>query len=168
MFGAEFADWLTHQSWIDDLPYLADVARVERLHIQSLFAPDERALSAEEFEQFSDISKAQLRLHPAAFFMWLATPAMSIWLAHQRHVSSEIAPEWKAEGAFFARPTPFVVHAPRIGRAAHRMLAGIRVGEIAGSAIAAAKNLYPNEDCAAVFASLVSLGAFAAPSPERN
>lgn len=166
MFGAEFADWLTHQSWIDDLPYLADVARIERLHIQSLFALDAQSLSAEQIER--DPSDVKLRLHPATFFIWLATPAMSIWLAHQRPVSREIAPEWKAEGALFARPTPFVVHAPRIGRAAHRMLAGIRVGETVGSAIAASKSLYPDEDCPAVFASLVSLGVFAAPSPERN
>src|SRR6478752_5091515 len=40
LYGSEFADWLGQQPWIADLPYLADVARVERLRIESLFASD--------------------------------------------------------------------------------------------------------------------------------
>ena len=38
-------------------------------------------------------------------------------------------PSGKPEGALFVRPSPFVVHAPRIGAAAHRMLFGLRLGE---------------------------------------
>jgi hypothetical protein len=93
---------------------------------------------------------------------------MTIWLAHQGPVPSEIAPEWKSEGALFARPTPFVIHSPRIGPAAHRMLSGTRLGETLSACISAASRLYPNEDCTAVFASLVNLGAFVAPTSEGN
>ena len=76
--------------------------------------------------------------------------------------------EWKSEGALFARPEPFVVHAPRIGPAAYRLLAGFRMGETVGAAMTAATRLYPHEDCAAVLASLINLGAFVAPAHERN
>ena len=41
LYGAEFADWLSQQRWIADLPYLPDVARVERLHVACLSAPDD-------------------------------------------------------------------------------------------------------------------------------
>jgi hypothetical protein len=167
LFGAEFADWLTHQRWIHDLPYLPDVARVERLHLRCLFAPDEEPSPKEQMKRQPEVSSGTLRLHPATAFAWLSTPAMSIWLAHQRPTSSEIAPEWKGEGALFARPTPFVIHAPRIGRAAHRILTGIRLGETISSTLAAARRLYPDEDCASVFKSLVNLGVFVAPQ-KRN
>lgn len=167
-YGAEFADWLVHQDWAADLPYLPDVARVERLHVSSLFAPDEERLSPEHATQLSRLPNKSLRLHPAARFAWLATPAMSIWLAHQEAAVSEIAPEWTGEGALFARPKPFSSHAALMSRAAHRLLSGVLLGEALGVSMAAAAKLYPQEDCAAVLASLVTLGVFIAPARERN
>lgn len=162
LYGEEFAEWLGQQTWIADLPYLPDVARVERLHVECLMAADSDALA--------DVPSAQLRLslHPAARFSWLQTPAMSIWLAHQRQVPSVIEPEWEAECALFARPSPFVMHTPRIGAAAHRILSGIRLGERVGQSLSAAARLYPNEDSDAVFASLLNMGVFVAPAPERT
>jgi hypothetical protein len=168
LYGAEFADWLVHQSWIGDLLYLPDVARVERLHVSSLFAPDEEQLPHEHAAQLSRLPSTNLRLHPAASFAWLSTPAMSIWLAHQGPAAAEIAPEWKCEGALFARPKPFTSHATLISRAAHRLLSGARLGEALGVSMAAAAKLYPEEDCASVFASLVTLGVFVAPAEGRN
>jgi hypothetical protein len=155
------------QPWVGGLPYLPDVARVERLRVESLMAADAEPLSEVEVRHASGHPASRLALHPAVRFMWLSTPAMSIWLAHQRSFDGDIAPDWKAEGALFARPHPNVIHAPRIGRAAHRLLFGIRLGESLGGAMSAAAKLYPEEDCTAVFASLVNFGAFAAPSLER-
>lgn len=166
LYGARFAEWLEEQPWIADLEYLPDVARVERLRVESLMAADAPALTADE-ARARTAAGLSLRLHPSVRFGWLGTPAMSIWLAHQQAVGAEIAPEWRAEGALFVRPGPFVLHAPRIGAAAHRMLFGVRIGEGADTAIAAAERLYPGEDCASVFASLVNLGLFAAASRER-
>lgn len=168
LYGGEFADWLGHQSWIADLPYLPDVARVERLHVSSLFAADEEQLSTEYAAQLSRLPGTSLHLHPATCFAWLSTPAMSIWLAHQEPAVAEIAPEWKGEGALFARPKPFTSHAALVGRAAHRLLSGVRLDEPLGVSMAAAAKLYPEEDCAAVLASLVTLGVFVAPAEKRN
>jgi hypothetical protein len=60
------------------------------------------------------------------------------------------------------------MHKLRIGRPAHRILFGIRLGEKVGASLAAAARLYPDCDGAALFASLLNLGAFLAPAPERN
>ena len=164
LYGEAFAEWIEQQAWAGDLPYLADVARVERLHVESLSAAD-----AEPLESLDDVvATLRLKLHPALRFNWLQTPAMSIWLAHQQAVRSAIAPEWKHEGALFARPGPFLMHKLRIGRPAHRILFGIRLGEKVGASLAAAARLYPDCDGAALFASLLNLGAFLAPAPERN
>ncbi|MFL6753799.1 MAG: putative DNA-binding domain-containing protein [Sphingomicrobium sp.] len=168
LYGSEFADWLLHQPWIDDLAYLADVARVERLRVACLFGAEAEPLCASDVRLARHSPDARLILHPAAQFAWLQSPAMSIWLAHQRPVASEIAPDWKAEGALFARPRPFTVHALRIGRAAHHMLSGISLGESVSGSIAAAAHLYPGEDSTAVFESLVHLGLFVGPAYERK
>src|SRR5687767_6764067 len=58
-YGADFADFLAAQSWTGELPYLDDVARLDRLWLECFLAPD-----------------------PAARIAWLTTPAMTIWQAH--------------------------------------------------------------------------------------
>lgn len=163
-YGEGLADWLARQSWIAELTYLPDVARVERLHVRCLFAAD----VAQAAMTGASAPGGSLRLHPGVQFAWLSTPAMSIWLAHQRSLGATIAPEWKPEGALFARRSIVTLHALRIGRAAHRMLAGIRVGETPGVALGAASKLYPDEDCIAVFGSLANLGVFATTISERT
>jgi len=168
LYGAEFADWLPHQKWITELPYLPDVAKVERMHLKCLFAPSDDPMPREQVKKISELRSPTLRLHPAAQFAWLSTPAMSIWLAHQRPIGSEVAPVWKSEGAIFARPEPFKIHSARIGPAAHRLLSGVRLGEPLSTSMAAATQLHPGESSAAVFASLVNLGVFIAPAQRRN
>ena len=168
LYGNRFAEWLAGQPWAAELPYLSDIARVERLHVESLMAADAEPLSVDAANDLLIRGSRGLRLHPATRFEWLSTPAMTIWLAHQRPVAAEIEPEWKAEGALFARPEPFLLHAPRIGQAAHRMLFGVRIGEPLDVALAAAKRLYPAENCQAVLASLVNLGVFTASKSERS
>lgn len=164
LYGQDFAEWLGEQEWIGDLPYLADVARVERLHVECLMAADADAL----VNLSSDFIQLRLKLHPAVRFSWLQSPAMSIWLAHQRPLPKVIGPEWKPEGALFARPSSFVMHTPRIGAAAHRILSGIRLGEPVGQSLSTASRLYPGEDSEAVFSSLLNMGVFAAPARERT
>ena len=70
LYGREFGDWLMHQRWIGDLPYLPDVARVERLHVACLFAPDEEPIPLEQVRNVTPT--ATLRLHPAVQFAWLS------------------------------------------------------------------------------------------------
>lgn len=168
LYGARFAEWLEAQPWIEELSYLPDVARVERLRIESLLAADCEALAAEGVQQSVEFTGTPVFLHPAVRFAWLSSPAMSIWLAHQRPIVSDLAVDWKAEGALFARPEPSVLHAPRIGRAAHRILFGLRLGESLARSIAAAESLYPDEDCAAILAALANLGVFAAANPDHH
>jgi len=165
LYGEAFAEWIEQQPWVADLPYVADVARVERLHVEWLTAADGDPFTSTDD---ADLTMLKLKLHPALRFNWTQTPAMSIWLAHQQAIPSEIEPEWKPEGALFARPAPFLMHKLRIGRAAHRILFGIRVGETAGASLAAAARLYPDCDGTVLFASLLNLGAFVVPAPERN
>jgi len=163
LYGARFPDWLHEQAWFRDLPYLADVARVERLQIEALFAVDAEPLDMNRLQGREDWNAIRLRLHPAARFSWLTAPAMSIWLAHREEALGKLDFEWKAEGVLLTRPR-LEVQPARLDRAGHRFLCGIRLGESVGAAAIAAAGLYPGTDVGSLFTSLVTAGAFAATS----
>lgn len=164
-YGAGFARFLAGQPWVaEELPYLPDVAEVERLRAEALNAPDAPALSLSDSSRLGTDAWPTLRLplHPAARFAWLRTPAVTIWEAHQRDDFDNLAPDWRAEGVLFTRPAD-AVHITRIDAAAHRFLVGLKLGEPAGRAAAAITALYPDADIAGLYALLTQQGAFARP-----
>lgn len=125
-YGAGFADFLARQAWSSELPYLADVARLDWLWLESFLAADANSLPRQ-------VGRAsRIMLHPAARFAWLATPALTIWQAH-RDGFDELEPEWCEEGALFTRPG-FHVRTEPIDRATHRLMlacaAPARVDEV--------------------------------------
>jgi hypothetical protein len=166
LYGECFADWLAEQPWIWDVAYVPDVARIERFWIEALFAEDTDPLDMSHPRGRGDWQALHLPLHPATRFDWLAMPAMTIWQAQRDSPDKELEPDWKAEGVLITRPR-LDVQAIHLDRASHRMLVGIRLGESVGASMNAASSLYPDEDCEALFASLLNLGVFAAPSTER-
>src|SRR5258705_11263925 len=72
LYGARFPDWLDEQGWIEDLSYLPDVARVERLRVESLMAADGEPLHAGDLAH-CEFHDRVLGLHPALRFAWLKT-----------------------------------------------------------------------------------------------
>lgn len=167
LYGAQFSDWIGDQPFAVDLPYLADVARIERLFGKALFAADQPVAEAKDFQGINDWTQMRIRLHPATQFDWLTSPAMTIWLAHQRDDAPSINCDWQAGGALFTRPGA-CVEAMAIDGASHRFLFGLRLGETAGTAALAAAAFHPDADIGALFAQLVHAGAFAAPASRRN
>lgn len=167
LYGARFSDWIGDQSFAVDVPYLSDVARIERLFGKALFAADEPVAVLDDFQGINDWTQMRIRLHPATQFDWLTSPAMTIWMAHQGDDEPRLSADWAAEGALFTRPEGCVAAMP-IDRPAHRFLFGLRLGETAGAAALATAALYPDADIGALFSSLVHAGAFAAPSFRRN
>jgi hypothetical protein len=163
LYGARFPDWLESQPWVRHLRYIPDVARIERLHIEAMFAADADPLEMTAFSGRDDWHTLQLPLHPATRFGWQTSPAMSIWLAHRDGIEGELEFDWHAEGVLFTRPD-LEVRPISLSRAGHRFLFGIRLGESVGAAAIATANLYPETDICSLFSSLVDCGAFAASS----
>lgn len=115
-YGATFAAFLASQPWTCELPYLADVARLDWLWLEAFLAMDATVLPQ------SCTGETRLRLHPATRFAWLATPAMTIWLAHRDPWElTELDPDWVEEGALFTRPG-LSVRAELIDAAFHHLL----------------------------------------------
>ena len=115
-YGADFPEYLARQPWTCELPYLADVARLDRLWLESFLAAgvDGRLRTA--------LGQSRIMLHPAARFGWFVTPAMTIWQAHRDPEGLvELEPDWCEEGALFSRPGN-TVNAQPIDAACHRLL----------------------------------------------
>lgn len=163
LYGARFPDWLEEQPWIWDLAYVPDVARVERHHIESLLAADAEPLEMRALNGRDDWLGMRLTLHPSTRFDWLSMPAMSIWLAQREGLEGDLDLDWQAEGVLLTRPALEVLPT-RLGRAGHRFLFGIRLGESVGDAAIAVSSLYPDTDIGSLFTCLVNAGAFAASS----
>jgi Putative DNA-binding domain len=164
-YGEGLADWIEQQDWATEVPYLSEVASLERLFTEALFAADAEPLTIAMLTGIGPIDWAQFRLelHPATRFGWMTCPAMSLWLGHQDETPGELAPDWKAEGGLFTRPRyqiqPLLLDAP-----AHRFLFGIRLGEFAGTAALRTAALYPEANIGGLLTALVEAGAFTAPS----
>jgi hypothetical protein len=115
-YGRNFASFIARQPWTDELPYLADVARLDWLWLETFVAADPSPAPR------PDGSITRLALSPAARFAWLETPAMTIWQAHRRPGGFDrLEPEWRSERALFTRRGS-QVHAEPIDRADHLLL----------------------------------------------
>lgn len=152
-YGRDFAAFLGRQPWTCELPYLADVARLDWLWLESFLAADAMATPL----QPSSISR--VALHPAARFVWMATPAMTIWLAHRDPWSmAELEPDWVEEGALFTRPGSHVRAEP-IDAALHRLLTACTVPASVAEVVTRVAAEFPTADVPELLRRGVASGA---------
>jgi len=139
-YGSDFADFLARQPWTCELPYLADVARLDWLWLSAFLAPD--------LAPSPGLTSGHRRigLHPATRFAWLATPAMTIWQGHRDPWEPvELAPEWREEGALFTRRGQ-AVHAVQIGPEMHHMLLACATATSVDECVATVIEAFPGTD----------------------
>lgn len=138
-YGDDFADYLGAQPWTSELPYLADVARLDRLWLATFLAPE-----PELRPRLASAARARrIALHPATRFAWMATPAMTIWQAHRDPAGVvELAPEWRNEGALFTRHDQ-AVRAEQIGPELHCLLCACAVSPDPDDCLASVARAFP-------------------------
>lgn len=81
LYGETFPDFLESFSPARTLPYLADVARLDRAWIESLFAPEASSLSPEDLADLDDTTLEELApgLHPSVRIHASPWPAHELW-----------------------------------------------------------------------------------------
>lgn len=167
--GAGFADFLAAFAPAAALPYLADVARIERAWLEACHAADAPALDpAALAREGGALAGLRLAAHPAARLVSSRYPAVSLW----RHNTSEApaAPltlDARAEHALITRPG-FEVRVAALGPAAAAFAGALLRGERADAAYAAAANVERAFDVTAGFALLLAAGAFTARGERRR
>lgn len=86
-YGADFPDFISHFSPVADLPYLADVARLEWLRVESWHAADAKPLTQQTLISLvlneSVLARTCFTLSPAIRVLHSEYPVVSIWSIHQ-------------------------------------------------------------------------------------
>lgn len=167
-YGAEFVDFLRSFEPAADLPYLADVAQLDRLWTEAHIAADAELLGAESISALSaaQISGARLRPHPAARWAMLPTPALTIWQRNREQGALDTEFDWVPEAALLTRPHGAVI-ATRIDFALCALLDACAAEQDLATAAQAALDQDPQTDLAAGLTRLLNAGAFRALSLEQ-
>ena len=135
-YGAGFPAFVARFPPAREIAYLADVARLENAWVEANHAADAPALDLAALAAVaaSDLAGRRFAPHPAARLLRFASPAASIWAAHQGDGEPRPPDAWRSEDALVARPEAEVVVRvlPPGGFAfAGALLAGASLGEAA-------------------------------------
>lgn len=99
-FGVEWADFLSTYSHAAELPYLADVARLEWAWHECFHGADRDALDLARLADVPPEEHADLcfKLHPAVRLLASSYPLLRIWQVNQPEYDGELAIDWQAGG----------------------------------------------------------------------
>lgn len=162
MYGESFADFLASFEPAKSLPYLADVARLDRLYVESLHAEDAPTLRADRLAALGPAALAQtcLRPHPATRWFSSALPARTIWEASHRGEAVRADLSWQPEQALVLR-TPQGVRVLPAGALEIDLLEACAAGATLGDATLAAATAHPDARIDLTLSGLLRSGAFA-------
>lgn len=158
-YGGGFSEFVASYAPFAQWPYLKDIAALEWLCTEALFAADAQAFDGGAFAAGVD-RNAKLALHPATRYAAFSSPAVAIWQAHQGAVVERTLETiaWREEIALVTRPRD-AVEVVTIDRAALSFLTAIAADKTVLASASAA--FEPGLDLAAMFTTLISAGAFA-------
>jgi hypothetical protein len=159
LYGDGFAEFIAGYAPFAEAPYLADVAAVERLVTEALFSADAEPLDGAGFARTLDLD-APVVLHPAVRFA-AASPAASIWLAHQADAPADALERlaWGEEAVLVSRPG-MSVQVAVIDAGALAFLKACQSGATVAEAALAVAAL--DVDVSTLVATLITAGAFRA------
>lgn len=166
-YGEGFAGFFAGFPPAAALPYLPDVARLDRLWTEAHLAADEAPLDASRVAALTptELANAVLAPHASARWAWFDRhPAWSLWRHGRADTHSEdgamYEPVWQAEGALLVRVRG-TVESMAASRAECAFLDACAAGQALAQCAAAALAADPDADLAASMARLLRAGAFA-------
>jgi len=90
-YGSDFADFIQSFGPAASVPYLADVARLERLRVKAYHAADVYPMDQQTvidcLQQQSNLGQLCLQLHPSVSALNSAYAVVALWAAHQTTAS---------------------------------------------------------------------------------
>lgn len=161
-YGAGFADFIAAFPPATSLPYLADVARIERAWTEAYHAPEARALDPAVLSDIPPDETAHLRfrLHPSVRIVRSQFPALTIWRMNVADgVPKPVDLEAGGEDALVVRPEA-EVEVRSIPTGGAEFIAVLAHGDTLVEAANAAFRAMPSFDLAANLAALLAAGLF--------
>lgn len=158
-YGDGFPSFLAGFEPARDVPYLADVARLEAARTRAYHAADATPLSAAALHGLAPDALADLRfiLHPSLDIVASDYPIVTIWAMNSGEM--ELAPiiDWRGEDALVSRPgldTEVRCLPPGAKIFLQNLAAGEPLGAAAGAALATNARFDLAANLAALFAGL--------------
>jgi len=165
-YGEGFADFLATFLPAADLPYLADVARLDRFWSEAHVAADAEPLDPAALSSLpsSRMGAFRLRPHPAARWRGFDAPVYTIWSRSREGDGTIGEVDWQGEGALLTRPFDDLRHRPLAAEGV-AFLAACAGGDSVEAAVLAAIDVDAQADLAALVRQLLDAGALAALEP---
>jgi hypothetical protein len=162
-YGAGFPDFIDRFESAGSLPYLADVARIERAWTEAYHAPEAGALDAATLTNFPPDQAAELRFtfHPSVRIVRSRFPALTIWRMNVADgVPAPVDLDAGGEDTLVARPEA-KVEVRAIPPGGVELMAALSGGESLLEAANAALRAAASFDLAAHLTALLGAGVFA-------
>lgn len=162
-YGCDFAAFIAAYPFAQDMPWLPDVARLERLWLDCFHAADAPPLAAEELARIAPGDLADLRFvpHPATRLFRSSWPTVTIFAMNRDGGTPGPVHDVVAQDALLTRPDDEVtVRILPVGAA--DFFAALLGGDSLGAAANAALAIAADFDVAAALGLLVEGGAFTA------
>jgi hypothetical protein len=158
-YGSEFPAFIARFPPAAELPYLADVARLELARARAYHAADAKPVDPKALQAVDPaaVGDLRLRLHPSVEVVRSAHPIVTIWAMNAGEAELGEVKDWHAEDALVVRPLLAVEVRllPPGGAAFLRSLrSGARLGRAAESALVEDQRF----DLAANLAGLIGSG----------
>lgn len=164
LYGAEFVEYLSTFAPAEELPYLPEVARIDRLWLETYFARGAPVLAADRLAGMTpeQIFDQRLSLHPTTRFGRADHSAVTIWLRNRPSAptTASLEVDGTAEGVLMTRPH-LAVEPTQIDIAAVSFLGAIQGGATLGVAATVALTENSGADIAAYLAKFIHAGVFA-------
>jgi hypothetical protein len=159
-YGATFADFIERFEPAGPLPYLADVARIERAWREAYHARDAVPLTAADLAGVAEaeVPSLVMTLHPSLRLLASRHPARTIWTMNAGEGEIGEVDLSRSEDTLIVRPTSEVtVRSVPPGGVA--FVGALMAGESLGAAAAAGLAAEPHFDIAGNLAGLIGAGA---------
>lgn len=161
-YGVKFAAFLVEFEPARELPYLADVARLDRYWVEAHIAPEDSLVDAAAVASLPAelLERTVFRPHAAARWAWFdAVPAYTIWRANREESEVPGNLVWQAEGALLSRPRGDVIWRP-LTAAGYAFLEASAARLTFEAAAQRALDAQPGADLGAIVGELLAAGAF--------
>ncbi|MDY0936626.1 DNA-binding domain-containing protein [Pseudomonas viridiflava] len=164
-YGIDFPDFLDSFEHARQLPYLGNVARLDRLWIDIHCAPDIKSLDLSTLSDLTPKQLQELRLKPgpAAGWRWFdGQPAYTLWRCNREHLDIPDDLQWRSEGALFTRKAGQVVWQP-LSLAGYTFLNACAADLPFGQAMKLASDALPDMDPNELLFQLLNADVFISP-----
>ena len=162
-YGHRFPGFIESFAPASDLPYLADVARLERARRRAYHAADTPPLGPSAYAALDPeaLGLLTVRLHPSAAILQSAFAIVSLWAAHQGLMAIEAVDPCRPEDALIVRPD-LEVDVVRLAPGVAVFLTSLEAGATVADAVASALGQSPEFDITTGLATLMASGVSAA------